>query len=171
MTFKTSRTILYGDCDPAGFVYTPRVAHLLIEAALEFLSDILGGSAARDFSATGVLPPARSLSIDFLHPMVWDDQIEVEVTVNEIRAHSFSTLLIARNAKGDITFRAVLAQVCVSLQNKRPVPLPARLRAALVQSQAANRAAIDPGSAFVGRLADPDQPLLVCDVRENGAES
>lgn len=135
MTFKTSRTVLFGDCDPAGFVYTPRVAYFVVEAALKFLSEALGGSAARQLLAMGVLPPARSLSIDFLQPMVWDDQIEVEVAVNEVRAHSFSMLLTARNANCDITFRATLAQVCVSLQTRRPVPLPARLRDGLVRLQ------------------------------------
>jgi acyl-CoA thioesterase FadM len=26
MSFTTHRTILFGDCDPAGIVYTPRIA-------------------------------------------------------------------------------------------------------------------------------------------------
>jgi acyl-CoA thioesterase FadM len=36
MPFKTTRTILFGDCDPGGVIYTPRVAHFVVEATHEF---------------------------------------------------------------------------------------------------------------------------------------
>lgn len=135
MPFKTSRTIQFGDCDPAGFIYTPRIAHFVVEAALEFLTHVLGGSAARQLISMGVLPPARSLSIDFLKPLTWDDLIDIEAIVGEIRTQSFSILLTARTENNDTAFRATLVQVSVSPQTKRAVPLPARLRAALVLSR------------------------------------
>lgn len=136
MPFKTSRTILFGDCDPGGIVYTPRIGHFVIEAGLEFLSHALGGPAARRIFAMGVLPPARALSIEFLHPMAWDEQIDIEVAVKEIRTHSFSMRIDARNAEGTPTFSASVTQVCVSPESRRPVALPDELRAALERVQA-----------------------------------
>ena len=47
MPFITTRTVLFGDCDPAGIVYTPRIAYFVIEAIHEFLSDRLGGEGLR----------------------------------------------------------------------------------------------------------------------------
>lgn len=138
MPFKTSRTIQFGDCDSAGFVYTPRTprsAHFVVEAALEFLAHVLGGNAARQLLSMGVLPPARSLSIDFLKPITWDDLIDIEAIVVEIRAQSYSILFTARTENNHTAFRATLVQVSVSPKTKRPVPLPARLRAALTLSQ------------------------------------
>ena len=131
MPFKTSRVILFGDCDPAGVIYTPRVAHFVVEAALEFLSYALEAPAAKQLFAMGILPPARALSIEFLHPMVWDQRIEIEVSVKEIRDHSFSLLLVACNTDSEMTFRATITQVCVSPETKRPVALPDALRTAL----------------------------------------
>lgn len=131
MSLKTSRVILFGDCDPGGVVYTPRIAHFVVEAALEFLSAVLAGPAARRIFSMGILPPARALSIEFLHPMIWDQQIDIEVSVKDIGAHSFSLLLEACNAEKTATFRATITQVCVSPDTKRPVPVPDALRAAL----------------------------------------
>ncbi|MCF7221402.1 acyl-CoA thioesterase [Marilutibacter chinensis] len=131
MPLKISRTILFGDCDPGGVVYTPRIGHFVVEAGLDFLSYVLEGPAARRIFAMGVLPPARALSIEFLHPMSWDERIDIEVSVEEIRTHAFSLRVVACNAGGTATFHASLTQVCVSPETRRPVPLPGELRAAL----------------------------------------
>lgn len=136
MPFKTRRVILFGDCDPGGIVYTPRIAHFVVEAGLEFLSHALGGPAARRLFAMGILPPARALSMEFLRPMAWDDVIDLEVSVEKLAEHSFTLLVAAFDAAGDPTFRATLTQVTVSPETRRPVPLPAELRAALDRTRA-----------------------------------
>jgi acyl-CoA thioesterase FadM len=135
MPFRTSRVILFGDCDPGGVVYSPRVAHFVVEAGLAFLSHALEGPAARRLFSMNILPPARALSIEFLHPMVWDETIEIEVSVERVGEHSFALLIAASNAEGNKTFRASVTQVTISPETKRPVPLPSELRAALERTQ------------------------------------
>jgi acyl-CoA thioesterase FadM len=135
MPFRTSRVILFGDCDPGGVIYSPRVAHFVVEAGLAFLSSALGGPAVRRLFAMNILPPARALSIEFLHPMVWDEVIEIEVSTERIGEHSFTLLLSAFNVEGTGTFRATITQVIISPETKRPVPLPLELRAALQRTQ------------------------------------
>lgn len=136
MSFKTGRVVLFGDCDAGGAVYTPRISDFIVEAALEFLSFALGAPAARAILAMGVLPPARALAIEFLHPMTWDERIEIEVSTRSIGQHSFSLSIVARNAAGVDAFRATLTQVCVSPTTKRPVVLPSELRTALARTRA-----------------------------------
>ena len=41
MPFIITRTILFGDCDPAGIVYTPRIAYFETHA----IADIPAGTA------------------------------------------------------------------------------------------------------------------------------
>lgn len=135
MTFRTSRVILFGDCDPGGVIYSPRVAHFVVEAGLDFLSSALEGPAARRLFSMSILPPARALSIEFLHPMVWDETIEIEVSAERIGEHSFTLLVSASNAEGIKTFRGTITQVTISPETKRPVPLPIDLRAALESTQ------------------------------------
>jgi acyl-CoA thioesterase FadM len=129
--FTVQRTILFGDCDPGGVIYTPRVAYFVVEAAMAFLSDRLGTPAARNAMQSGVLPPARVLSIEYLQLMAYDERIEIEVHVDYVGQHSFSLALSARKPDQTLTFRARLVQVCIAAETKRPVALPAQLRAAL----------------------------------------
>jgi acyl-CoA thioesterase FadM len=131
MSFITSRTILFGDCDPAGIVYTPRIAYFVIEAIHDFLTHILGAPAIREIFAMGILPPARALSIEFLAPMAWDEVINIEVRTKDLTTTSFTFLVEARNSSNELTFRSTLTQVSVSPESKRPVPLPQALREAL----------------------------------------
>ncbi|WP_339460569.1 acyl-CoA thioesterase [Pseudomonas sp. EA_105y_Pfl2_R69] len=131
MSFTTHRTILFGDCDPAGIVYTPRIAYFVIEAVHDFLTHVLGASGIREIYAMGILPPARALAIEFLAPMAWDEVIEIRVSSTELGTSSFGFRVEGRNAAAEITFRATLTQVCISPQSKRPVPLPQALREAL----------------------------------------
>jgi len=131
MTFRTSRVILFGDCDPGGVIYSPRVAHFVVEAGLDFLSEALGGPAARRLFSMGILPPARALSIEFLHPMTWDEKIDIEVSIERLGEHSFTLRVSASNADGHATFRGTITQVTISPETRRPVPLPVALRSAL----------------------------------------
>lgn len=131
MNFVTKRRILFGDCDPAGVVYTPRITYFIVEAVHDFLTHILGGPAIREIFAMGILPPARALSVEFLAPMAWDEVIGIEVSSGGLTTTSFTFLVEARNASNEITFRSTFTQVSISPESKRPVPLPRALRDAL----------------------------------------
>jgi 4-hydroxybenzoyl-CoA thioesterase len=118
-------------------IYTPRVAHYVIEAVLDFQTDLLGGRAARALLALGVLPPARSMQADFLAPLTYDDELELEVSCIEIGVSSFTCEVQARRCADQVAFRARVTQLCVSPATRRPVELPEKLRAALVASSIA----------------------------------
>ncbi len=132
MPFTTTRTVLFGDCDPAGIVYTPRIAYFAIEAIHEFLSDRLGGEGLRKVFAMGILPPARALSIEFLSPMTWDEVISIEVGSEAPGTTSFGFVVEGRQASGEVTFRASMTQVCICPESKQPTALPDALRQALL---------------------------------------
>ncbi|WP_220815071.1 acyl-CoA thioesterase [Pseudomonas paralcaligenes] len=131
MPFITTRTVLFGDCDPAGIVYTPRIAYFVIEAIHEFLSHRLGGEGLRKVFAMGILPPARALSVEFLSPMTWDEVIDIEVRSEAPGTTSFSFAVEGRQASGEVTFRASMTQVCISPESRQPIALPDALRQAL----------------------------------------
>ena len=135
------RKVLFGDCDPAGIVYTPRFAVFAIEAVDSALAIMLGGSGGiSSLMAFDILPPARSFSLEFLHPVTWDDELNMRVSVKEVRVHAFSFLIegsIQDSNKGmdgkeTLAFRAELTQVCVSPQTKKTVEIPPALKAKLL---------------------------------------
>ncbi len=131
MPFSFKRTILFGDCDPAGIVFTPRVGYFVIEAIHDFLGQALGGPAVRQLFAMGILPPVRAMSLEFLATMAWDEVIDIEVGCTEVATTSFTFLVTGRNLSGASCFQSTLTQVCISPETKRPVPVPEALRRAL----------------------------------------
>jgi len=125
------RKILFGDCDPEGIVYTPRFSYFAVEAIHEALSIWLKGPGLRTLMSYNILPPARAFSLEFLHPVTWDDELTMNVSVAEVGKHSFS-FSIEGSIKGDIpVFTAKLTHVCVAPDTKKVVMVPARLSALL----------------------------------------
>lgn len=125
--FIVKRRVLFGDCDPAGVVYTPRVAHFVVEAGLDFLRARLGDGVERKLFERGIAPPARAFSLEFLKPMTWDDQLEIQVQVKEIRTHAIVLVFVGR-VTGSVVFRSEITQVCIDKESRRPTPVPLDLR-------------------------------------------
>lgn len=128
--FVIHRRVRFGDCDPGGVLYTPRIGYFVVEAVLDFLAFRLGGPAERRIMEMGILPPARALSVEFLRPMAWDDELEIQVTVKDIRTHAIAFGVVGSVA-GERTFTGELTQVCVSAESRRPVEVPEELRRVL----------------------------------------
>jgi len=137
MPFTTKRTVLFGDCDPAGVIYTPRISYFVVEAVHEFLTAVLGGPAVREMFSMGILPPARAMSVEYLAPFSWDAELTITVVPTEARNTSFGFTVTARTGESEEVFRAAFTQVCVSPETKRPVPVPDRLARALAEARGA----------------------------------
>ncbi|TNC84714.1 MAG: thioesterase [Alcanivorax sp.] len=129
--FVVKRRVLFGDCDPGGILYTPRAAHYIVEAGLDFFRARLGDGAERKLFEQGIAPPARAFSIEFLKPMTWDDVIEIEVQVKEIRTHAI-VLRFFGTVSGFDVLSAEITQVIVSTNTMQPAPVADELRAKLL---------------------------------------
>ncbi|MFK0090759.1 acyl-CoA thioesterase [Pseudomonas sp. NPDC090755] len=125
------RKVLFGDCDPEGVVYTPRFSYFVLEAVQEALGVWLEGPGLRTLMGFKILPPARAFSLEFLHPVTWDDVLTLKVSVSNVGEHSFSFSVEGRIASGVLAFVASLTQVCVSPDTREVVAVPQQLRARL----------------------------------------
>jgi len=128
--FIVKRKVRFGDCDPGGALYTPRISYFVIESVLDFISECFGAPAEKSIIDLGVMPPARSFTVEFLKPMVWDDEIEIKVHLKEIRTSAF-VFSVNGYVLNDKVFSAELTQVCINPESKRPVKVPAKLREVL----------------------------------------
>jgi acyl-CoA thioesterase FadM len=84
------------------------------------------------------LPPARAFSLEFHHPVTWDDDLAIKVWVCQITERSFSFQVEAwletssiSDAENILAFTAKLTQVCISRESHQSIPLPDDLRARL----------------------------------------
>jgi len=129
--FVVRRRVLFGDCDPGGVVYTPRFAEYVVWAAHHFLAHRLGGPAVRQLVALGILPPARALSLEFLRPLAWDDDVDLRVEVADLGHRAFTLAVTGTDATSATAFTARLTLVTVSPETRQAVELPSALRRAL----------------------------------------
>ena len=125
------RKVLFGDCDPEGIVYTPRFSHFALEATHEALGQWLGGACIKRLKDLGVLPPVRAFSQEFLHPVTWDDELYLKVSVGAVGVHSFCLKVEGNILPQTEAFSADITYVCVSEETKRPTNVPDELRNAL----------------------------------------
>ncbi|PJH87667.1 MULTISPECIES: acyl-CoA thioesterase [Pseudomonas] len=126
-----SRTVLFGDCDPAGVVYTPRFSYFSVEAIHVALDEWLGTPGLRTLMGFEILPPVRAMSMEFLMPLTWDDELSIKVSVAKLGVHSFTFLVEGFIVNGPLSFVANVTHVCVSPETKEVVAVPAQLRALL----------------------------------------
>jgi len=102
-----------------------------VEAGLDFFRARLGDGAERKLFEQGIAPPARAFSIEFMKPMTWDDVIEIEVQVKEIRTHAI-VLRFFGTVSGFDVLSAEITQVIVSTNTMQPTPVTDELRAKLL---------------------------------------
>ena len=128
--FIVKRKIRFGDCDPGGVLYTPRISYFVVEAILDFVAECFGAPAEKSLMSLGILPPTRAFQVEFLKPMAWDDELEMRVSLQEIRTHAF-VFSVNGFVLSDQVFAAELTQVCIHPKTKHPVKVPAKLREVL----------------------------------------
>ena len=129
--FIETRKILFGECDPAGILYTPRICEYVVESALLFLTIVLEQPFERFIFSQSMSLPARNLEVDFLKPLTWDDQIKLYASVADVRKHAYTIEITAINENEEKAFAGRISQVCVSTDRKAVTAIPEKLRAAL----------------------------------------
>ncbi|WP_297835937.1 thioesterase family protein [Pseudomonas sp.] len=144
MPFVARRRVKWGDCDPAGVVFTPVFAEYVIEIAELFYEHLLGMSPQHAKQSHGFGTPTRALAFDFRASLRPDDEFDTEVQVSEVRSRSYVLVLTARNQAGEVVFVANHTPVCVARAERKSIVIPELFREALVNyqhqySQAVNR--------------------------------
>lgn len=128
--FIVKRRVRFGDCDPGGVLYTPKIGYFIVEAILDFVSDCFGAPAEKSMMDLGVLPPARAFSVEFLKPIAWDDELAIHVSLKEMRTSAL-VFSVSGFVLSDKAFTAELTQVCINPQTKQPVAIPEKMRQVL----------------------------------------
>lgn len=133
--FIVRRTVKWGECDPAGVVYTVVFGEYVISAAELFYRYLFneGPQHAKDHHGFGT--PTRGLTFDFRSSLRPDDEFEMEVSVDEIRSRTYSLVVHGRTLTGTTVFIAKLTPICVIRGQRQAIPVPAILRDALLAYQ------------------------------------
>jgi acyl-CoA thioesterase FadM len=129
------RRVKWGECDPAGVVYTPIFSEYVISAAELFYGSLFNTTPQRAKNEQGFGTPSRALSFDFRRSLRPDDSFDMTVTVADIHSRTYVLDITGRTPEGHVIFVATLTPVCVARDERRSIDIPAAFRAALEQYQ------------------------------------
>lgn len=128
--WSTTTTIRFGQCDPAGIVYTPNFFDIFNVVVEEWYGAALGLDYY-DFirnRRTGL--GYVNAFADFFLPCKMGDEVEIAVDVARVGNTSFGLVLHAF-LEGQEALRGRFTVVTTSLVTHRPIPVPDDLRQAL----------------------------------------
>lgn len=130
--FIVHREVMWGECDPAGYAYTPRFADYAVGAATffhtEMLVDVL---AMEDGSKVGL--PVKSMSFNFERFLKPQDEFEMQVSVGRIGKRTFEQRIEARSTSQLVHFTCSLTRICVDPKTARSVTMPRSLVSRLIE--------------------------------------
>lgn len=130
--FIVRRTVKWGDCDPAGVVYTVTFGEYVISAANLFYNHLLDARSADFKRAYGFHTPTRALEFDFRRALWPDEAFEMTVSVHDIRSRTYALKVMGHTAAdGEDVFCALLTPVCIARDERRAINIPPPFRAAL----------------------------------------
>ncbi|QRQ83446.1 acyl-CoA thioesterase [Cupriavidus oxalaticus] len=130
--FVVRRTVRWGDCDPAGVVYTGRFTDYLLGAVGLYSAHMAGGEG-RLGEAHGVGLPCKAMRLEFIGTLWPDDVIDITCNVEAIRTRSFDIRCKAQRPDGRHVFDAMFSPICVRLDRREGTAIPDSLRAVLAR--------------------------------------
>lgn len=136
------RRVKWGECDPAGVVYTATFSDYVISAAELFYEVLLGATPQQVKNRLGFGTPTRSLAFDFISSLRPDDEFDMSVKVMDVRNRTYVIRIAATTLKGDPVFNATLIPVCVARPERVSIEIPPDFRQALLNYQSQSQKTI-----------------------------
>lgn len=131
------RRARFGECDPAGVVYTPVFSEYTMSAYQWTLSVLLGGPMLQMLKKLDFDSPIRAQSFDFMSVITAEQVFEMTSLVGEIRNRTFDLLITGRSVgegSRDL-FSARISPITVSRADRRSIAIPQSLRSQLERYQ------------------------------------
>jgi YbgC/YbaW family acyl-CoA thioester hydrolase len=127
------RRVKWGECDPAGVVYTATFSDYVISAAELFYGSLFDSTPQRAKVEQGFGTPTRALKFEFSRSLYPDDEFDMTVSVKDVRTRTYVLNVTARAPEGQVIFEADLTPICVGRDERRSIEIPANFRSALEQ--------------------------------------
>jgi acyl-CoA thioesterase FadM len=111
MSYVTKRRINFFDCDPAGIMFYGN-AFFLAHSAYEEMIESFG--VPDYWNSEDYVVPITRAETNYLSPLSEGDEVEIEVTVNELKERSFQLRYTCRTKEGRNAFITTTVHVFTS---------------------------------------------------------
>ncbi len=124
------RRVKFGECDPAGVVYTPVFSEYSLSAYQWFLQAMLGGPMFQEMKRVGFDSPIKALTFEFRNMLVTEQVFDMICRVTDIRTRTFDVEITGRSTTEtphDI-YVSKLTPIMLSRSEHRSIEIPVELR-------------------------------------------
>jgi 4-hydroxybenzoyl-CoA thioesterase len=125
--FKMVRTVKWGDCDPAGIIYTPRVLDYAMETLEAWNREVLGIPWIKLNREMSLGMPTVRAELDFMGAPAPDEEIVTELRVERVGRSSITFLITGENGDGRELFRVTVTSCVISRPAFKSTPIPAAI--------------------------------------------
>ncbi len=126
-SFRTTRTVRFGHCDPAGIIYYPRYFDLIHEVKEDWFLDALGWPYAKSITELRKGFPMVRLASEFHAPSRLGEELSVVLTVPQLGRSSMGIdYAVSCDGEARVEVRTVVVQV--DLSDGRPRAIESDLR-------------------------------------------
>jgi len=126
--FTVTRTVKWGDCDPAGIIYTPRVLDYAMEILEAWYREVVGVTWLKLNREMSMGVPTVRAELDFLAAPQPDQDMVLDLLVEDLGRSSITLLVTGRDQAGKAYFRAKLVSCFISRPAFKPIAIPPELR-------------------------------------------
>ena len=126
--FVVRRRVRWGECDPAGVVYTGRFTDYLLSAVMLFHEHVLGGFSEGYRKQMGIETPCKGMTLTFNRALWPNETFDMSVSMGDIRSASYDMHVKAALPDGSPVFSGTFSPVCIPRDERRSIPLPADMR-------------------------------------------
>ncbi len=123
-----TRTVRWGDCDPAGIIYTPRVLDYAMEILESWYREVVGVPWLTLNRELSMGAPTVRAELDFLGAPAPDQDLVLDLVVEALGRSSITFLVTGRDQAGEALFRAKLISCFVSRPAFKPIAIPLEFR-------------------------------------------
>jgi 4-hydroxybenzoyl-CoA thioesterase len=130
------RRVKWGECDPAGVVYTPVFSEYAVSAFQFFMESLMGHPLQERLEALDVRTPLRALAFDFRQSLWPDQYFDMKVNVADISNSTFDVSVQMLDDQGGAIATVTMTLICVAFAVRQSRPIPAEIRERLEQYRA-----------------------------------
>ena len=126
--FSRKRFVRWGDCDPGGIVYSPRVYEYALDTLEEFYVEILGSSWMDLRVGAVVGSPVLRTEIEYMRPMVPEQQFRVTITIKDVGRSTVTYEMTGIDDSGEKCFRVEVIMCFITQATFESTDIPKEIR-------------------------------------------
>jgi 4-hydroxybenzoyl-CoA thioesterase len=122
--FRMKRRVKWGECDPAGIIYTTKVLDYAMETLEAWNREVLGVPWLRLNREMKLGMPTVRAEMDFLSAPAVDDPVVCELRIERVGRSSITYRITGDDGDGRALFRVMLTSCLVEKPAFRATPIP-----------------------------------------------